>query len=114
MDSNHSVMTDHCLAVEAIEGAMRRYSASAAPFRSFPVIDPNGNYLLLDEGWDGHKRIHRVWLHVELKDGKFWIHEDSTEEGVANLFLAAGVPKERIVLAFHAPELRSTEGFAAA
>ncbi|MBC8141985.1 MAG: XisI protein [Armatimonadetes bacterium] len=57
--------------------------------------------------------MHRVWLHIELHGGKFWIHEDNTEIGIANCLVAAGVPKERIVLAFHKPILRTESGFAA-
>ena len=73
-----------------------------------------GQFLLLDEGWDGYKRIHNVWLHVELRDGKIYIHEDGTEEGVGNALLAAGFPQDRIVLAFQSPALRSLSEFAAA
>ena len=73
-----------------------------------------GQFLLLDEGWNGYQRIHNVWLHVELRDGKIYIHEDGTEEGVGNAFLAAGFPRERIVLAFQSPVLRLPGEFAAA
>ncbi len=71
-----------------------------------------GQFLLIDEGWDGYRRIHDVWAHVEIRDGKFWIHEDGTEEGIANLLVQAGIPRDRIVLAFHAPNLRSATEFA--
>jgi len=73
-----------------------------------------GQFLLLDEGWDGYRRIHNVWAHIELRDGKIWIHEDGTEEGIANLLVAAGIPHDRIVLAFHAPNLRDATEFAVA
>jgi hypothetical protein len=84
-------------------------------FRVLTVSDPaTGNYLLMDEGWDGHRRIHRVWAHVEVRDGKFWIHEDTTEVGIANLLLRIGIPKERIVLAFQSRALREASEFAVA
>ena len=38
---------------------------------------------------------------------------DGTEEGIANRLVAQGVPKEHIVLAFHAPYKRPYTGFAA-
>jgi len=66
----------------------------------------HGQFLLLDEGWRGYERSHDVWLHVELRDGQFWIQEDGTEIGVANKLVDAGVPPERIVLAFNAPAIR--------
>ncbi len=65
-----------------------------------------GNYLLMDEGWRGYKRLHHVWAHLATTDGKFYVHEDGTEEGIANRLLDAGVPKERIVLAMDAPNSR--------
>lgn len=84
-------------------------------FRTLMAFDrERGQFLLLDEGWDGYRRIHRVWAHVELRDGKIWIHEDGTEEGIANILVAAGVARDRIVLAFHAPSLRAATEFAVA
>ena len=53
-------------------------------------------------------------LTVELKDGKLWIQHDGTEEGIANRLVENGVPKEHIVLAFHAPYKRPYTGYAAA
>jgi hypothetical protein len=73
-----------------------------------------GQFLLIDEGWQGYRRIHTVWAHVEIQNDKIWIHEDGTEEGIANLLVQAGIPKDRIVLAFHAPTLRSSTEFAIA
>ena len=42
------------------------------------------------------------------------IEEDWTEEGITSYLLAAGVPKEDIVLGFHAPEVRPNTEFAVA
>jgi hypothetical protein len=92
-----------------------RFYAKPEKFRTLMAFDrEHGQFLLLDEGWDGYQRIHRVWAHVELRDGKLWIHEDGTEEGIANLLVAAGVPRDRIVLAFYAPSLRTDTEFAVA
>jgi len=51
---------------------------------------------------------------VRIRDGKFWIEEDWTEDGIATDLVRAGVPKEDIVLAFHEPEMRQYTDFAAA
>jgi hypothetical protein len=53
-------------------------------------------------------------VYVRVKDGKIWIEQDLTEEGIGNALLQAGVPKEDIVAAFHDPELRQYTEFAAA
>ena len=66
----------------------------------------------MDEGWEGYKRIHRIWLHGEARDGKYYIHEDGTEVGIANRLLEAGVPQDKIVLSLDAPPLRAESGFA--
>ena len=44
--------------------------------------------------------------------GQIWIERDLTEDGSAMELLAAGVPQEDLVLAFHVPELRQYIEFA--
>lgn len=70
-------------------------------------------YLLIDLGWKGGQRVHGALVHVDIVEGRFWIQHDGTENGVANDLVDAGVPRDRIVLAFHPPALRGLTGFAA-
>jgi XisI protein len=51
-------------------------------------------------------------MHIDVKDGKIWIQYDGTEEGVANRLVAAGVPKDEIVLGFQSPFQRMHTDFA--
>ena len=51
-------------------------------------------------------------INVDIKDKKIWIQRDGTEIGIANELIAAGVPKEDIVLGFHAPYKREFTDFA--
>jgi hypothetical protein len=68
---------------------------------SFAVCDPvNGQYLLLDVGWEGEERAHYVVFHLRLKDGKVLIEQDGIEYGIAQDLIEAGIPKEDIVIAF--------------
>lgn len=76
--------------------------------------DLHGEYLLMRVGWRGEIRVRRPLFYVRLKEGKIWIEEDWTEEGIATELLAAGVPHDDIVLAFRPPELRHLTEFAAA
>jgi hypothetical protein len=76
--------------------------------------DSHDNYAVLDLGWDRLGRVHAVILHVRLKNGKVWVEQDGTEEGVASELVEAGVPKEDIVLAFYRPERRAITEFAVA
>ena len=78
------------------------------------VVDATGDqFILLDLGWDARGRVNDVYLHARIKDGKVWVEEDWTEEGLANELVRAGVPKEDIVLAFLSPERRRLTEFAA-
>lgn len=69
-------------------------------------------YLLMIVGVEGHKMVHGCIIHLEIKDDKIWIHRDGTEDGMAGELLAAGVPKEKIVLGFYHPETREITDFA--
>jgi hypothetical protein len=69
-------------------------------------------YLLIEAGWQGTDRIYGTLLHIDLIDGKLWIQQDGTEDGVAEELVAAGVPKDHIVLGFKSPERRRLTDFA--
>lgn len=43
------------------------------------------------------------FVYGRVRDGKFWIEEDCTEDGIATDLVRAGGLKEDIVLAFHEP-----------
>ncbi|MBL1208384.1 XisI protein [Geminocystis sp. GBBB08] len=58
------------------------------------------------------KRVHGCLIHVDIIDDKIWIQRDGTERGIATDLLEAGIPKNKIVLAFYAPEIREETGFA--
>jgi hypothetical protein len=72
----------------------------------------NDHYQLVTVGWRNQQRVHGCVAHLDLKDGKIWIQHDGTEVGLANELVNLGVPKEDIVLAFHAPAKRRYTEFA--
>jgi hypothetical protein len=77
------------------------------------VIDPQrDHYEVIRSGWQGPRRVHGAVIHFDIIDGKFWIQYDGTDRPVADELIAAGVPREHIVLAFHPAELRQHTGFA--
>ena len=57
-------------------------------------------------------RVAGMTVYVRIREGKFWIEEDWTEDGIATDLVRAGVPKEEIVLAFHEPKMRPYADFA--
>jgi ketopantoate reductase len=74
--------------------------------------ESHDHYEMVYTGWDGWRRIHGVVIHVDIRDGKVWIQHDGTEDGIAEEFVQAGIPREHIVLAFHHPVKRKYTQFA--
>ena len=79
------------------------------------VFDDQANiYLVLVHGWEDVRRLHGCLVHIEIINDKIWIQQDGTEYGIATDLLAAGVPKEKIVLGFKTPRSRQHTEFAVA
>lgn len=76
--------------------------------------ESNDHYELIYAGWNGPYRIHGSVLHLDIRQEKIWIQHDGTEDGIAEELVKAGVPHDRIVLAFKPPEIRPYTGFAVA
>jgi XisI protein len=77
------------------------------------VVDPErDHYEVIDVGWDGDERVHGSIIHIDVIDGKVWIQYDGTDRPVADELIAAGIPQQDIVLAWHPRELRHHTGFA--
>lgn len=92
-----------------------RYKPSHGEIEPLLVFDDeHDSYQLMYVGWDGRRRVHSTIIHIRLYNNKIWIEQDGTEEGVANTLIAAGVPKEDIVLAFYSPAKRRFTEFAVA
>lgn len=51
-------------------------------------------------GWDRGRRVKGNLIYVTLRDNKVWIEYDGMEQGITDDLIAAGIPSERIVLAF--------------
>ena len=80
----------------------------------FVFDETNDNYGWLKFGWTEERRFDGITAFVRLRNGKFYIEEDWTEDGIANELVEAGVPKEDIVLAFQPPSMREYTEFALA
>lgn len=84
------------------------------PVLSQTVFDTeNDHYQLVSVGWkNSDTRIYGCVIHVDIKDGKFWVQHDGTETAIADQLVEHGVPKQDIVLAYHAPYVRQYTEFA--
>jgi hypothetical protein len=77
------------------------------------IVDPEkDHYEVVHVGWDQERRVHGSVIHLDIIDGKVWIQHDGTDRPVAEELLAAGIPREDIVLAFHPARVRHLTGFA--
>ena len=76
--------------------------------------ESNDRYVLLNTGWSGKHRLRGNTLFVRILDGKIWIEEDWTEEGIAGELVKAGIPRDDIVQGFQHPQMRPFTEFAVA
>lgn len=65
--------------------------------------EAHDQYILRRIGWAPSRRIKYTDLHLAIRNGKIWIEEDMTEDGIANELLDRGVPRTDIVLGFQPP-----------
>ena len=69
-------------------------------------------YILIETGWGNGRRIYGTLLHLDIINGKIWIQQDGTEEGIATELVALGVPKDHIILGFKSLQRRQITEFA--
>lgn len=90
-----------------------RYKPANGEIDTEVILDPeHDHYEVMHIGWDGVRRVHGAIIHLDIIDGKIWIQYDGTSRPVADELLAAGIPKEQIVLGFHPANERQYTGFA--
>lgn len=98
-----------CELVERYAG----YKFSYGQIETHAIIDTKrDHYLVMDVGWNGQSRVHHIVFHIDIINGKIWFQYNSTDRGIVDELIAAGIPKEDIVLAFHPADIRPHTGFA--
>ncbi len=56
------------------------------------------HYQWMRVGWKGSQRIYHVVIHLDIKDGKVWIQQNTTDTGLVQALLTGGIDREDIVL----------------
>lgn len=101
---------------QIIKATLNEYAAipfSYGEIQQRVFIDKEeNNFFLFNVGWHNKKRIHGCVVHIEIINEKIWIQQDGIEDGITNDLLTAGIPKDKIVLAFHPPSVRPYTEFA--
>ncbi|MDY6782316.1 MAG: XisI protein [Cyanobacteriota bacterium] len=72
------------------------------------------HYFWFHTGWNGKERVEGIAVYLRIRNGKIWVEEDWTKQGIVNDLLSAGVPREDIVLGFQHPSKRPLTEFAIA
>jgi hypothetical protein len=72
------------------------------------------HYQLISVGWDDLSRIYHTVLHFDIKDGKIWLQQNTTDIDVGQELIEMGVPKEDIVLGLHPTYKRPYTGYGVA
>lgn len=72
------------------------------------------HYQLMRVGWDGLSRIYHTILHFDIKDGKVWLQQNTTDIDIGQELVDMGIPKEDIVLGLHPAYKRPYTGYGVA
>jgi hypothetical protein len=89
------------------------YKPSHGQIETEAIVDrEHDHFEVMHVGWDGVRRVHGSVIHLDIIDGKVWIQHDGTNWPVADELVAAGIPREDIVLGFHPAYVRHHTGFA--
>lgn len=103
---------------QTIEKTLQRHADIHCNYpgvRNYVIVSRDSNhFMLMQEGWHQRKRFHGAIVHAEIRNGKIWIHFDGIEDSITEELVEAGVPKTRIVLAFHPEYVREHTGYAIA
>jgi XisI protein len=67
-----------------------------------PIFDEaNDRYALMQVGWDKQRRVRGNLIYLTIQNDRVFIEYDGTETGITDELVAAGIPRDNIVLAFH-------------
>ncbi|MGB3693634.1 MAG: XisI protein [Spirulinaceae cyanobacterium] len=72
----------------------------------------HNHYQVVKIGWEDKKRVYYCPMHLDIKDGKVWIQQNTTEVDLGKELVDLGVPKKDIVIGFHTPYIRQFTEFA--
>ncbi|MDZ8035661.1 XisI protein [Nostoc sp. DedSLP04] len=100
--------------IQRLLRARANLRSGSDPIESQTIFDiTKDHYQLVHVGWkDSSTRIYGCVLHVDIKDEKIWVQHDGTEDALADQLVTEGVPKQDIVIAYHAPHVRQYTEFA--
>jgi XisI protein len=103
---------------EAIQKLLEQYSQFKTQDEDIEnelFFDTNrDHYQLMSVGWNGLERVYYTVLHFDIKDGKIWLQQNTTDSDVGQELIDMGVPKDDIVLGLHPAYKRPYTGYGVA
>lgn len=103
---------------EKIQSLLLKYSQYKPSYGEIevePIFDTErDHYQIVSVGWNNQTRVYGCMMHLDIKDGKIWIQQNTTEADLANELVEMGVPKQDIVIGFHTPKMRQLSDFGVA
>jgi len=69
-------------------------------------------YQIVHLGWQHQRWVHHCVIHLDIRDEKIWIFQNSTEHDIAEDLVDLGVSKQDIVLGFCPPFIREMSDYA--
>ncbi len=72
------------------------------------------HYQLMSVGWQNNKRVYFCLLHLDIKNNKIWLQENSTDYDIVEDLIKLGVPNSDVVIGFLPVDVRNLTEFAAA
>ncbi|MEO0430899.1 MAG: XisI protein [Cyanobacteria bacterium J06656_5] len=69
---------------------------------------------LMRVGWNGLSRIYHTVLHFDIKDGKIWLQQNTTDIDIGQELTDMDIPKEDIILGLHPAYKRPYTGYGVA
>ena len=103
---------------QAIQTLLERYSQFGTQHKNienelfFDTI--RDHYQLMSVGWDDLDRIYHTILHFDIKNGKIWLQQNTTDIDVGQELIDMDIPKEDIVLGLHPDYKRPYTGYGVA
>lgn len=83
------------------------YKPVNGDIRTEAVVDrEHDHYEVMEVGWDRGRRVHGPVIHIDIRDGKVWIEYNGTDVEIGEEMVAAGIPRNDIVLGFQPEDVR--------
>jgi XisI protein len=89
------------------------YNSSDSSVETQLILDrERDHYQLAYVGWEKNSRVYGVAIHIDIKNGKVWLQHNGTEAEIGEELAEIGIPKQDIVVGFHAPYKRQFTAYA--